>query len=74
MRREESSRRDLMIVAQYEVLGNSAKDTSVPPETIEVYWLPGPLVCGFTSVSNRRSSRSSFVILTMADRPGRPVF
>ncbi len=34
-----------MKVAQYEVLGNSAKETSVPDGTKEVFLAPGPLVC-----------------------------
>ena len=61
-----------MKVAQYEVLGNEAKNRSVPAAagTIETvgFW---SLARGSAIASIRRSSRSSFVVLTMADRPGR---
>src|SRR5260221_9144563 len=43
---EDLSRRDLVkVVAQYEVLGNDAKDTSVPQGTIETFgfWSRIPL-------------------------------
>jgi len=55
--------------AQYEVLGNNAKRDVRPGRDDRSVLAPGPLVCGFTSVSNRRSSRSSLVILTMGNKP-----
>ncbi len=52
-----------MKVAQYEVLGNNATREVRPARDDRSVLAPGPFVCGFTSVSNRRSSR-----------PGRAVF
>ncbi len=49
--------------AQDEVLGNNAKRDVRPARDDRSVLAPRPLVCGFTSVSTRRSSR-----------PGRPVF
>jgi hypothetical protein len=62
-----------MKVAQHEVLGNGAKEMSVPLGTIERL-ATGLSHAAQTQVSGRRSSRSSFVILTVADRPGRFAF
>jgi hypothetical protein len=52
-----------MKVAQYDVLGNNAKRDVRPARDDRSVLAPRPLVCGFTGVSTRRSSR-----------PGRPVF
>jgi hypothetical protein len=51
-----------MKVAQYEVLGNNAKRDVRPGRDDRSVLAPGPLVCGFTSVSNRRSSRPGRVV------------
>ncbi len=53
-----------MKVAQYEVLGNSAKRDVRPGRGRDdrSVLAPGPLVGGFTSVSNRRSSRPGRVV------------
>jgi hypothetical protein len=51
-----------MKVAQYEVLGNNAKRDVRPGRDERSVLAPGPLVCSFTSVGSRRSSRPGRVV------------
>src|ERR1700751_2001608 len=64
------SRRDSVKVAQYEVLGNDAKKTC-PSRKRRSKRSAFGLARRSATASIDRSSRSSFVILTTADRPGR---
>ena len=54
-----------MKVAQYEVLGNNEKNVR-PGRDDRSVLAPGPLVCGFTSISSRRSSRPGRVFFLNA--------
>jgi hypothetical protein len=59
----------MKVETQYEVLETKQKDTCVPRGTIETigFWSRTRL----SECQHRRSSRSSVVVLPMADRPGR---